>query len=875
MSQSFRKRLIWNLLGQRKKHLTAEQRARMLYRRRVLNRRILATVLGFSLVMGIFAAALFLRLSAGPLDLQFADSIVRPGLQRLLGEDGTADFSRLELEWVKGRLRVRVADFSVNRPDGQLIAKAPGAYIGFSVFSLLSGKIEPSTLEITRPVIALTIAADGSAALGGEQASAGADKTTVPVLGLLEPQFISRLLPYGQYMFGRGALRFLRLEDVTVNVTDDRWGITRQFDPFTVDLEQTLTQSVAVEITAPDSRGGWQILLDLGREKDGARNVKLETKHLALASLIPSGSGITVSDTNVNAKLSTRISEEGLLTPLTGEITLDGGRIQGEDIDAVFNPLILKAQLETDARTLIVSPALFSIGGIDGVFSGRVLFPAAGDPTRPVRLDLRADNLSFENGKRFPEVNAVSLAAAYELSNHTLWIDYLRAGAQETVVNLKGTVRFVGKTPELKLVCDVGAMSAEAAKALWPSIVAPPVRQWVRENTEGGRIEKGTINAAIPSGWLQKDDRPLLRQFISTQWDVKDISVKLTPELPVAHGLSAHIEATGRSARVDAQGGKINLPSGAIDVPNGTFIAPDFSPKKSFGRLNLLLVGSLRSMTELAEKNDYKLGNEDGSGFDVSKLSGEALANIEVQVPIWKSAKVADAKTTVDAELRNVSGQDIFEGRDLKNGAFEVKVEGGAMHAEGSASIDDIPSKIFMNRDSAGRTVLKAEVEADDSLRQKLGINLDPWVTGTTVIRRVEDFSDATPERIEVDLTAAKFAIPQLLFEKPAGQPATLSFNPKGDKRISELEDVNIQGKSWVMRGRIHLNDKGAADLVEFNDIKLRPDDSFAARIERAGNVMQAQVSGRSIDLRPFLAQLLSSNEFERCRANGHRRACR
>jgi hypothetical protein len=176
------KRRIWRFLGRKPRKMTAHARRRMLLRRRRLNRRIVGTALIVLLTVGIAASALFLRLSAGPLDLNFADAVVRPGIQRLTGGNGSADFSRLELEWAEGRLRFRIVDFSVVRNDGKLIAQAPLAYVGFSILPLLSGNIEPATLEVRRPVLALTIESDGKVVMGGE-APNDKPKDTVPVFG--------------------------------------------------------------------------------------------------------------------------------------------------------------------------------------------------------------------------------------------------------------------------------------------------------------------------------------------------------------------------------------------------------------------------------------------------------------------------------------------------------------------------------------------------------------------------------------------------------------------------------------------------------------------------------------------------------------------
>ncbi|MES2906304.1 MAG: AsmA-like C-terminal domain-containing protein [Pseudomonadota bacterium] len=862
MSQSSRKRLIWSFLGQKRKTMSAEARRHMIIRRTRLNRRILGFVLGVSLIIGISASALFLRLTTGPLDLNFAESFVRPSLQRLLEQNARADFAKLQLEWDRSRLRLRTTDFSVMRESGELIVQAPSAYISFSVFSLLIGHIDPSAIEVVRPVLALTIQGDGSVRLGGQPPKDG-NTENIPVLGLLDPQFLTSLVPNSEQTLSRGELSFLRFENVTITVSDERWNTLRKFDPFTVDLQRNSSESLDVNISAPDRHGGWSVDIAIGNTENGARDVSLETKRFNLASMMPDVKDVNVSETPIHARLSTRLGDRGLITPLAGEIKFQAGHIDGEDFAIDFEPLVLKAQLETDARTINVQPTDFRFSGIEGKFSGRLLLPAPEDPTRPVRMNFSAENLSFENGVHYPEVNRVSVAGAYELSNRTLWIDRLDAGIPDSapVFEMRGTARFIGNTPELKLTADVAAVSVAAAKSLWPSVTAPPVRKWVRENVEGGKIEKGSIEVAIPSGWLDKDHH-LLRQFVRTQWNIKEASMKLKPDLPPITGVSARVDATGTSARVEAQGGSMVLPEGKIDIPNGIFVAEELSQKNPYGRLNLVMVGAMPVLAQLAEKNNLteEQKAQQSSGFQLTRLSGDGLANAEIRVPLWRDAKMSDATVTIDAEFKNVAGENVVEERDLKNGNFQVKIENGALSAEGSALIDEIPFKIFMNRDAANRMTLRAEAEADEALRKKLGLDLAPWITGTTLLRIVEDFSSDTPQRIEVDLTASKLSIPQLLFTKPAGQQALLSFIPKGTPRINELEDVYLRGKNMNVRGRIHLNETGEANLIEFSDIRLRPDDNFSAHIERSKGNTKAQITGRSIDMRPFLSQFFASN---------------
>ncbi len=845
--------------------MDAGSRAHFLARRRRLNRNILGTILTFALIFGITSAALFLRLSAGALDLQFAESYVRPGLQRALGEQGKADFSRLELEWVKDGLRLRVADFIVKGPDDELIAQAPGAYIGFSLLSLLRGETEPVALEIIKPVLALTIQGDGSVKLGGKPADKDA-KQTIPAIGLLDPQLITRLLPKAggeQGKMSGGQMQFLRLEDVTIVITDYRWNTTRQFDPFTVDLERTVTQGLDVSVSAPDKRGGWKIGVALGASQNGERSVKLETERFNLASLLPRLEKISISETPLRAVFTTRINNTGLASPLIGEISLDKSRIIDKDFTADIEPLTIKAQMDVDGRTVTIAPANFSFSGIAGLLSGRILLPASGDPTRPVRLDLSAQNMTFNNGTHFPDVDLVQIAGAYEMSNRTFWLDHLRAGAGEKpILDMSGKMIFVGGAPpSLELDASIAKTSVEVAKALWPAFVSTPTRNWVLENVQTGTVESGLIHVAIPAGWL--DGRPLQREFVQTDWRISNGVVKLNGNVPPVSKISAQISATGNSARVDAQDGYLEMQSGSVQIPTAVFVADEFGKPKPTGRLNLVLVGNVQSLVALADIEKTAKGEkplEKPEGFQLSKLSGEGIANAEIRVPLWRGAKLNEAKTNFEAEFRNVAADNIVDGRNLKNGSFVVKIEQNVLSASGNALIDDIPVKLLLDRDSASRTVLKAEVDADASMRKKLGLDLDPYVSGPTTIRLVDDFSPETPQHIEVDLTNATLSIPQLAYKKPAKQEAVLSFIPVGGKNVTQLDDLVLRGKSTLLRGTVQFDDKKNPKLIDIAEAHLRADDNFAARVELSGNKTNAIVTGRSIDLKPFLSSFLASN---------------
>lgn len=120
------------------------------------------TVTGIVLIVAALIVVVSMRLSAGPVSLDF----LKPQIARLLdapGNDVRPDFDQIAFEWtaVSQPVRLMFHGLRFTNGQGQVIASAPDAALTFEPRSVIRGIFLPTTVEVERPVIEADIARDG------------------------------------------------------------------------------------------------------------------------------------------------------------------------------------------------------------------------------------------------------------------------------------------------------------------------------------------------------------------------------------------------------------------------------------------------------------------------------------------------------------------------------------------------------------------------------------------------------------------------------------------------------------------------------------------------------------------------------------------
>lgn len=832
----------------------------------VARRRPLRALALGSLVVVLFAFSGLLlaavRLALGPIDLDFIAADIRRDISTSAGEGFVVTSGPMELAWVDAGLRFSVRDLRVARADGTLVAAAPSGMVGVDPWGLLTFSVHPTELEVRDATLALTVDPTGTLALGGPPPGVERGPAT-PAHALLDPELLGRFAGHRPPAMGGGSLARLRLVDLTVTLRDERSGRERTFDRISVDFARDARHAFRASLDARGRRGPWQLWAEVDAPEADGRSLRLGVSGLRVEDLAGTEDPALVSVT-LSAQASTRVGPSGDVGDVTA--TLDVGAMAATDMDgwtASLRPTRLGVVYRPSERRITIAPASVNFSEVSGTLSGTLLLPARGDPTGLVRIEADvADIVLGADGFRAPEVARATLRGGFEPGQRVFWIDRAEAtgGDGARAASASGSVRFVGATPELLLDATFGTIDLPSVLRLWPRMVAPEALEWVTENVSAGRLDSATLALKVPPGHL--DGRPLLGDAFEAEWRLSSAAIRLAPNLPPVEGVSGVVKSTGTTVDVEARDGVMPLQGGRLAFSSITFRSREMQENDATGAIEARVAGPALALLALGESNGVQLGRD--SGLELRGIQGEGSATFRLTVPLYPDDPAPEPRPSIEAEFRNLSGKGLVEGRDLERGSLRVRLDQGLLNADGTAIVGGQPFRFSVRQDAPNRRpVARAETDTDDASRARLGIPLAGILTGPATLRLSREGQGADQiRRVEADLTQSRISIPQVHFEKPRGAPATISLALRGSAtRITSIEDIVFQGRGFSVRGRARLGDDGTPSLVELTDVRLRPGDQIAARVEREGARFAVRLTGRSLDVRPFLRGVLSQDE--------------
>lgn len=814
--------------------------------------------LGAFLIVG----AIFVRLTLGAIDLAFLDEPIRRVIANAAGPGHHAELEAVDLAWDEGNLRLAVHGLKLSRDDGLTIGLAPKAYLGLDLSSLVMGKIEATSLKAYQPSISLSVARDGTVTLGGP-AQAPSDGVVTPVLALLDPELIGRTFGAKTLVEGGGSLAVLDLNDVTLTLTDERAGQTRIFQRFSASFQRTELGAFSTMVSSSGSRGEWHASIAVDHPRAEGRSFSLNAAQISLRDVLGKAGG-TLGGVVLDLSMGGMLRPDGDMAGVDGTIGIGGdGALEGPGWQADIHPARVSFSLTDGAKDLLVTPSSVAIGGLGGKLSGRLSLPSSRRSAGEVTLDLKLGEITVDReGGKVPEITEALLRGRFDTTSRTLQIDEGRVFGEKPVAEASGTMIFVDKSPAMKLEIDARNIVAASVKRVWPRFIATDAYDWFIANVKAGELTASHLTLDIPPGVL--DGRPLERDYVRGEWQAKGASVLLHPDLPPITGASAKVNSTGTSVRAEGRDGKIDTSAGALSLPSVVFEAHDMNVITSPARLEAAFIGQVAALLELGDKQGLGVGKN--AGVDIRRITGEGIAQIVSAGPLYQGkpgAEKVPSSLVVDAELRNVAGKGLVDGKDVERGTFKVHSDGRSLAAEGTAQVAGVPFKVGLSQENPkAKLILRAESELDDGARGKLGIDLGELMSGPvglTFIREV--LGGEQTRRVEADLTRARLSLAEASFEKAKGVPGSLTMTLRGQNPFTSLEDLTLQGRGFLVKGRIKFDAGGQPSLYEFSEVKLRPDDQFAARYEIRPEGNELKISGHALDARPFIQKWMSEDD--------------
>ena len=857
------------------------------------------TAIGAAGVLALSVAVcmgLWWRLSTGPIALDIATPWLTAAIEENLGSGYRVELGGTQLERdEQGRSALRIRDIVVRDAGGALVASAPKAEVGFSVSSLLTGRLRAERLSLVGAQMALRIESDGQLTLfaGPEHRpiatapSLDAPKVSpaqdAAPLAQVPSQQVSSQTPGGRsgaehvaamlgWMDGLGAfgldgkdLTELGLKHGSLKIDDRRNGKTWTFEKINLSVTRPKGGGIAVNLGSESPERPWLLSAAVATSGYGKRALHIEARKVSCKDLLLAlrlDEGQWQADLPISAVIDAELGTDGTVMSAEGRIIVEAGSIaETDDPESMVAIEGAEFRLDWDAtrRTLLL-PFHVRAGTNRVTLLAQVETPR--EPNGPWTMSLSGGSVLL--GSSGPTDNDPPLLlerfgvrARLDLTKRRIELEQGDFHAREMGVAFSGGLDFSGPEPRLAIGVAGQQMSVSVLKRLWFPFIAPVVRTWVLDHVDSGWVDRVVIATNAPLLTLKASGPPVPDDGLSIEVATTGTTIRPVDGLPAIREADLTVRITGRSATVTIPRGVVEVsPGRKIAVSNGVFEVPDTFPKGPPSRARFKLEGSVPAVAELL--NAERLREASGSPIDPATSRGNVTAQIAVQVPLKREIPKGATNYTINADVTNFVAERMVMGQKVEAAILRVAAGSQGYQIKGDVKINGTPAALEYKKprgDSDAEISVRATL--DEAARNRMGFDLTGMVSGSVPVKlggRLTSNERDTRFNVEADLTQAK--IDNLLpgWIKPVGKVARASFVMIKQAQATRFEDLLLEGNGASVKGTVELDSAGELQYANFPSFSLADGDKANLRAERASDgTLKVTLRGDVYDGRGFV----------------------
>jgi len=868
--------------------------------------RRLARITGYSVVtvlavLLVLAAGVYLRLSQGPVSLDFMRSTVESRINANLPNMKVAVGGVVvERSPDTGVPHVRLRNIELKDKDGNLVARAPRAAVGVRGGDLFSGAVVPTSIELIGPRIRIMRNLDGGIELGfGEAApesevvvvdadapDAKSDQQSAPGAtgqrggsgaALIDILSGTQQTPGGQSI---NSIETIRIADAEIRFYDEAndaiWNLPKAELVF-----QRMPYGFAVAANADvangDEAGVWHADISASYRRE-AKSFSISTR---INDLVPANISDEIFALSQFARVKVplagqvemEVTETGLITKASGEFVASAGEVAFPDYLA--QPLIvdegsLRADYDPVTGSIVITDSTLLVGSSRAQVKGS-LVPERNAEGRlialKVALDARNVAIDAQGTNKSPvAVDKVAFIGKAAIEEARLDIDDLMVMSGDTGIRMRGAITGGTESAGILLSGRIKDLSASLLKQLWPPIMAPKTRKWVNENIRKGRITEGEFIVNLPVDALAQAQRQrkLPKDSIKLTFRMDGVTSGYFKDLPPLTGAKGEAGLTDNDFTLKIDGADIAMPSGSkARLVTGTMLARDILGLETLAEFDLDVVAAAQPLIEYLDQPALNLIRH--TGLDTTKLSADATVKVKLALPLIKDVPKDRISVNVAAKLTKASLKEALPGIDITEGDIDLTVEKGVLKAKGPAKIAGIPSELTWQRGPAPGYLQSAVIktELDGEQRRTLGIDLGTFARGPVgVTATIANLADPEGKvEIAADLSQVELRIQPISWFRPAIEKTTasLTYFSKGEKG-PRVEGLEIKGKGLSIKGALTLQPKRQGlRSAKLSEVRLSDENRFTATITNGAEGTDVDIRGSSFDARPLIRSMFGS----------------
>lgn len=844
--------------------------------------------------------ALWLRLGAGPINLDVVTPWLAAAIQRNIGNGNTVEVGGTQIERA-GRIRiaVRIRDIVVRDRDHAIVASAPKAEVKLSGAALLMGQLRAESLNLVDAKLSVRISPDGYVTVSAGDtakplatgiASTRADASATAAGQPRTPTQVARSATSGAPAPASGGngrllaglswldslsltgldgqnLKEIGLKNGNLVVDDEQRGNKWNFQNISLSLRRPYGGGVEFSL----GQGGthpWSLQLEVGPPKSGLHRIairadKVPTSTILLA-LRPKDLTYSVN-LPLTGELQGELGRDGLPTYFSGQIAAGAGTIVDSDTPdypMAINSAEMNVEWNADQRELVAPFKIIS--GANRITLLAHLEP----PNQDVpdwQLGLSGGTIVLGGIDKAPPLifNQIAVNFRFDTAGKRVLLTHASIGNGTIGVAGNGSIDYSGE-PLLKLGLASTAMSASDMKRLWPTLIVPRVREWVIERIESGSIQRIEVGIDTLVKNLPRSGPPIPDDGLSINITANNVTVHPVDGLPSVHDADLVAHVTGRTATVTIGQATADTPAGRkVAISDFVFRVPDTHPQPPLAQVKLKMDGPVSAAAELLTSD--RLKDLSAVPIDPNTSKGTFSATLSLGMPVTGELTKANTTYAVNADLSGFSADKLVMGQKLEANTLKVAANNQGYEVKGDVKISGQPATLDYYKPADGDAAIKLRTTLDDASRARLGLDLGPAVSGEIPIKVSGTLGGSDHDSrvgIEADLTPLKLDNVLPGWVKLPGKSTKATFNVVPQSQSTKFDDIVIAGAGVSIKGSLEIDQNGNLVKANFPTYSPSEGDKASLKAERgADGVLKVTMRGDVFDARGFLKSAVSGTD--------------
>jgi len=848
--------------------------------------------------------------------LDLATPWLTSAIEQNLGNKYHVEVGGTQLERdAAGRAALRLRDIVLRDPSGATVAVAPKAEVGISGASVLSASPRAESLRLVDANMTIRIDRDGrlNVLIGGEKPFA----TIAPVRGAPSVQPAPQVPPQsstpsagrprdfsfqamaersiasnfaallawsgkldglaldgGANGFDGRALSEIGIVNGSLTIDDRRDGNQWTLSRISLSLKRSSAGGATLTVLSDNEERPWMLSAALTPTPLGLRRLQLEARKVVLDDLLAlrMAESKIRSDTLVSASIHSDIAADGTPQNIAGSIVAQGGTI-GDPADPEHQIAIERAEFGLDwdiARRTLRVPFKVSTGAarmtLRAEFAapaqqgGNWMFAIGGgwvvlDPLTPDDDGLVLKRVVLR-GHIDPNAERVTLEQG------DLGTKELGSPQDEGVtIALSGKLDYGGE-PRLAVGVACNPMSAATLKRLWPSMLAPKVRDWVVEHVVSGNVDRIDIAANAPFATLRTGGPPIPDEGLSIEIVGSAATLQPVSGLPPIRDADLNVRITGNTAKITMGKGVVDVsPGRRLVMSNGVMEVPNLRVKTPPARITFRIDGPVPAAAEMLSLE--RLREFSGVTFDPATTRGTASAQIQLGLPLRPDLPPGSTEYDIVVDLSNFSAEKMLFGQKVEAQTLRVTANNQSYEIKGDVKVAGAPAQIEYRRlKGESDAEVKLQATLDEAARARLGLDVGDALVGAMPVKLTgrAGFDDREGRfRVESDLTGMK--VDNLLpgWVKPVGRSARVAFTLVRLKTGLRFDDLLIDGSGVLAKGTAELDNEGDLQSANLPVFATSDGDKASVRVDRGTDgALRVVMRGDVYDGRSFIRSAMA-----------------